>query len=44
MFTIAPPCFLSAGAASCAMNSGARRLEPINSSQWPASIEPTAVG
>src|SRR5258708_7128599 len=44
MFTIAPPCLASSGAASCARNSGARRFDPMSSSQWPASMDPSAVG
>ena len=41
MLTIAPSFFASSGAACCAMKSGARRFEPISSSQCEASIAPT---
>ena len=44
MLTIAPCPFARWGAASCAMKSGARRLEPISSSQCEGSIAPMATG
>ena len=44
MLTIAPSCFASSGAASWQMKSGARRLEPMSSSQCEDSIAPTATG
>ena len=44
MLTIAPCAFLSAGAAACARNSGARRLVPIRSSHASGVIAPTGVG
>ena len=37
MLTIEPSFFASSGAACCEMNSGARRLEPISSSQCEGS-------
>jgi len=42
MFTIVPCTFDRCGAASWEMKSGARRLEPISSSQCEASMAPSA--
>src|SRR5258706_424289 len=44
MLTIAPRASARCGAASCEMNSGARRLDPISSSKCEASIAPTSTG
>ena len=44
MLTIAPAFLASSGAACWLMKSGARRFEPMSSSQWEASISPTATG